>query len=69
MLNDNDAKYRRRGPEIESSSGLNRYNVKFMQIGFSKFNTPWTEFTLVLKERLFHFTCQLIDRPEISILK
>lgn len=65
MLNDNDGQ----GPETESSAGLNRYNAKFMQIGFSKFNTPRAEFTLVLKERLFHFACQLIDRPEISILK
>ena len=33
-------------PSRAGDSGLNRYNAKFMQIGFSKFNTPWTEFTL-----------------------
>lgn len=67
MLNDNDVQ--RPPSRAIDSIGLNRYNAKFMQIGFSKFNTPWAEFTLVLKERLFHFACQLIDRPEISILK
>lgn len=31
---------------VGDNAGLNRYNAKFMQIGFSKFNTPWAEFTL-----------------------
>jgi len=50
------------------SAGLNRYNAKFMQIGFSKFNTPWTEFTLQSPQGRTSFPLYLsIDRQAGAI--